>query len=622
MYKISVPLMNRNIQRAGREKFAEYLKKMKAERVFLALDAYFVDEKKRTVELAALKDNCEYFKSQGFEVGAWIWTFMINEDTQYTHMTSPFGKVSATQMCPSDPAFREFAAFYVKEIAKCGVDMIMYDDDYRYGFIDIGMGCTCKNHLARMSEIVGEELTLNDDLANKLLAGGKNKYRSAWLQANGEYFRLFAKEMRAALDQINPDIRFGPCACMPLWDFDGVSTAEISRILAGNTKPFLRLIGAPYWSVNRSWGNRLQDVIELERMERSWCGDGIEIFSEGDVYPRPRFACPASYLEGFDTALRADGRMDGILKYPTDYTSSADYEPEYIRRHLRNQPLYERIDAHFSGKTAVGVRVYEAMTKFEDTVVPEEVAGTTQVQIMFFSPAARMLTASSVPTVYEGLGCAGIAFGENVKYIPEEALDRGLIIDARAAAILTERGIDVGITEIGERVSVNEEHYLNYNEDLPAATAKPYKMTLKEKANIQSTFTVEGGTIPASYRYENAAGQRFLVFTFNGYFAPDQLTRQYTRSRQLAEAVEWFSGSKLPAYAFGNPDLYIMCKDSESARTVGLWNFFADSIFEPVITLNKEYSKITFINCTGELRGNKVFLSEIQPFAFAGFEVE
>ncbi|MBO5070928.1 MAG: hypothetical protein J6C37_11295, partial [Roseburia sp.] len=62
-------------------------------------------------------------------------------------------------------------------------------------------------------------------------------------------------------------------------------------------------------------------------------------------------------------------------------------------------------------------------------------------------------------TVYEGLGAAGVAFGENVKYIPGDALRNGLILDARAAAILTERGVDVGIIAVGEQTSVTEEHF-------------------------------------------------------------------------------------------------------------------------------------------------------------------
>ena len=62
--------------------------------------------------------------------------------------------------------------------------------------------------------------------------------------------------------------------------------------------------------------------------------------AEGDVYPRPRINCPASYLEGFDTAIRASGCTDGILKYGLDYTANADYETGYARFHERNTPLY------------------------------------------------------------------------------------------------------------------------------------------------------------------------------------------------------------------------------------------------------------------------------------------
>ena len=37
---------------------------------------------------------------------------------------------------------------------------------------------------------------------------------------------------------------------------------------------------------------------------------------------------------------------------------------------------------------------------------------------------------------------------------------------------------------------------------------------------------------------------------------------------------------------------------------------------------DKEYSEIECINCTGKIDGNKVTLTDIPPFAFAGFEVK
>ncbi|MBO5070927.1 MAG: hypothetical protein J6C37_11290 [Roseburia sp.] len=163
---------------------------------------------------------------------------------------------------------------------------------------------------------------------------------------------------------------------------------------------------------------------------------------------------------------------------------------------------------------------------------------------------------------------------------------------------------------------------MKYDEYVSVIGARPYQMTLRDQVQVLSVFPVGDACIPASYLYENAEGQKFLVFTFDAYFAPEALVRQYTRSRQLADVIALFFGQPLPAYSFGNPDLYLLCKEGEGSLTVGLWNFFADSIMKPEVILGKTYKKITFINCTGELRGERVILRELQPYAFAGFEVE
>jgi len=624
MYKISVPIMNKNFERAGKEALVKKLKSLDAQRVFLALDTYETNSTKREKVLASLKENTEFLKKHGFEVGAWIWTFWIKGESDYTHMKFTTGNTSGEFVCPSDKKFRAFAGEYVKGIAKCGVDIIMYDDDYRYGFQDSGVGCVCKNHLEYMEDILGEKLPENV-INDYLISGKKNKYRSAWLKANKYFMLKFAEDMRRCLDEINPEIRFGACSCMSVWDFDGADSIEISKTLAGKTKPFMRLIGAPYWAVNKGWGNRLQDVIELERMELAWCADeNIEIFGEGDAFPRPRFNCPASYLEGFDTALRADGGFDGILKYAIDYTSNANYENGYVKRHIENKNLYKEIDAVFANKKTVGVRVYESMKKFENMDVPKA-AKDKNLAEMFFSPAARMLASCSIPTVYEGCGICSIAFGENAKYIPDDAFKNGLIIDARAAEILSEKGIDVGIdskTGLSFK-SLSEEYFIEENEYVSVyLKSGTYNLKLKSGAKVQSCFIDGDKQYPASYIYENANGQRFFVFAFDGYFMHEFLYRQYTRAKQLAQNIKWLSGNSLSAYISGNPDLYVLNKSDGNALAVGLWNFFEDYISDPIIKLDKNYSKIKFINCTGKLDGDTVYLSKIQPYEFAAFEVE
>jgi len=623
MYKISVPVMNSNLERADIEKTLEEIKKFDAKRVFLALDTYELDEQKRKKTMAELKKNCAFFKSHGFEVGSWNWTFWVKDNKEFKNMRGINGAEIPQFMCPTDPKFVSFASDYLKEIAQCGVDIIMFDDDFRYGFLSATTACLCDNHIAEINRITGEDCT-REELEKYITTGGKNKFRDAYLKANGDAFRNFAAKMRSAVDEVNPNIRMGACACMSSWDIDGTNAKELAYILAGNTKPFVRLIGAPYWAVNKGWGgHNLQDVIELHRMESAWTKDSrIEIIAEGDPYPRPRTLCPASYVEGFDTAIRASGCTDGILKYGIDYWSNADYETGYAKFHQRNRELYKEIDSIFSSKTSCGVRVYETMNKVADMVNPTKINDSVKIQDLFFSKAARTLAYNTIPTVYEGDGVCGIVFDENARNMPMNALKNGLIIDIAAAEILTERGIDVGIESIGEIVRDGvTEHFLKNNNHILSNGSAIYNIKLKENTEILSDIETATGVLPVSYKYENADGNRFLVLNINTRNGNSNLLFHYERSRQYAETIPWLSGNKLPAYSYGNPQMYIQCKTDGDKMAVGLWNFYADTAIEPVVELDDTYNSINFINCNGKLENNKVYLKDIAPFTLAGFEV-
>lgn len=635
MYNVSVPVINREVERMGREKILASLKGFDAKRVFLAVGTYIASENDFEKELKTLKDNCNYFHAHGLEVGAWLWTFWVNGNNDYQRMVGFTGRASNASVCPSDDNFVSFAGNYIAKLAKTGVDIILFDDDFRYGWQDMGIGCFCPNHINYAKELLGEEFD-RETFANNVLKGGKNKYRDAYIKANGHFLKEFAKKMRKAVNSVNPDVRLGICSCMSQWDFDGAASDELSRILAGNTKPFLRLCGAPYWAVDSNfgfYGCRLADVIELERLEHSWSGNNIEIVSEADSYPRPRTNCPANYLEIFDTALRADGNFDGILKYGIDYISNPDYERGYEIRHTKNKPIYESVEKHFGGKTACGIRVYEKMSKFADYTVPKGVEMSSRIQNIFFPISSKMLSASSIPTVYEGLGVAGIAFGDNVDEVSEEAMKQGLIIDIKAAEILIKNGIDVGIEVVGEQKAVIKEHFISDNEFVNLR-CNAYKTKLNGNAEVISEFYVQSSDIGCSsvsnaedeiingaYIYENKDGYKFLVYTFDAYFNGEGIYRSYARSKQIRDSLRKF-GAKLPAYSYGNPDLYIMAKKDSNSMSVGLWNIFADSVLEPTVELDKNYSKIDFINCNGKFEGNIVKLSELPPFGFAGFEVE
>ncbi len=622
MYQISVPIMNSTLKRSNRDRMREELGRLDAARVFLALDRYETDPDRRRAVMDELADNCRFFKAQGFEVGAWIWTFWIKGNREFCNMRAISGKEIEEFMCPTDERFVRFAADYAADIARCGVDLIQYDDDFRYGFLSDSPACLCDAHIEAINRITGEPKT-REELERYITTGGKNKFRDAYLKANGDALRHFAASVRAAVDAVNPSVRMGTCTCMTSWDIDGTDAAELARILAGGTKPFARLIGAPYWAFRRSWGNELQDVIELERMESAWTRDGeIELMAEGDVYPRPRTRCPASYLEGFDTAIRASGCTDGILKYGLDYVSHADYETGYATLHERNRALYAAIDRLFGGKHSCGVRVYESMKKVADTVTPTAVNTDVDIQHQFFSRAARTLAYNTIPTVYEGEGVAGIVFDENARNLPLTALEKGLILDIAAAEILTERGVDVGLERIGRATSGESEHFLEGNNYILMDKATVYELGLRDGVEILSDVETPLGTLPVSYRYENADGNRFLVLNLNTRSKNVNPLCHYARSRQYAELIPWLGGEHLPAYVYGNPALYIQCKKNENGMAVGLWNFFADPTLFTTVELGAIYRSIEFVNCSGRLEGDRVILSEIPAFGFASFEVK
>ena len=630
MYKISVPVMNSVVKRSDRERLLKEIKRFNAERILLALDTYETDRERRKAVLEELADNCKFFKENGFEVGAWIWTFWIKNNTEFMNMRSIKGVEIKEFMCPTDDKFVEFSTDYICDIARCGVDIIQFDDDFRYGALSDSPACLCERHIEIINEITGENST-REQLEKYITTGGKNKFRDAYLKANGDAFRSFALSIRTAVDKINPEIRIGACACMSAWDIDGTDAYELAKVLAGNTKPFVRLIGAPYWATNKDSDSRLQDVVELERMESAWTKyDDIEVIAEGDAYPRPRINCPASYVEGFDTAIRASGCTDGILKYGIDYTSNADYETGYALFHERNSSLYKEIEETFGNKINCGVRVYESMKKISDMVMPTKVNSNVNIQDIFFSIAARTLACNSIPTVYEGNGVCGIVFDENARNLPLSALENGLIIDIAAAEILTERGIDVGLEKIigpfknnnSSIVAGMEEHFLDNNNYISAIGANIYNIEINKNAEVLSSLEIFGGRIPVSYRYENADGNRFLVLNINTRFNSSSLLNHYERGYQYAKNIPWLSGNKLPAYVYGHPSLYMQCKEDDNSLAVGLWNFHADIAIEPVVELGEEYSSIEFINCNGKLRGDKVYLSDIAAFGFAGFEVK
>lgn len=624
MYLINIPINCDKFHRtANKQLILDELKAFDVDRVMLnfetTLDGHVVlyDENDYQRQIDRMREACAFFQQHGYEVGAWFWGLQFDEQFAFTTIKTLNGKNVDRFACPTDASFLKKIQQCLIDVARTGVDIILLNDDLRFGAWG-GFGCLCGNHFRMICDEFGEQIA-EEELAELITSGGKNKYRDAFLKANRRSLENYAIKMREAVDTVNPNIRLGFCACMTSWDIDG-DAFKLARLFAGRTKPILRLIGAPYWSTNRKEKNRLQNIIELERMEASWNPyPEIELIAEGDVYPRPRLNCAANYLEGFDTALRASGALDGILRICMDYVSNVGYESGYLKKYIKNKPIYADIKKYFEGKKHTGIRIYESQNKVSVIQNPNALGGKSDMEEVFYSVAARVLAASAIPTVYDGLGVTGIVFGENAYALEEESLSNGLIIDLLAAKILTDRGIDVGIDRFGEAIPIKFQYFGGDDNYIIAQNCFAFDVKIKPDAEIISygAKTLENPNIPFCYRYQNGNRQKFLVFNCEGGVC-ENLLKHPANAEIIAKSAEWLSGQRLPAYCCGNPNLYMQCKEDEDSTVIGLWNFFEDEALDPVVHLDRTYASVKFFGGTGSLCGDIVKLDNIPPFGFCG----
>jgi hypothetical protein len=150
-------------------------------------------------------------------------------------------------------------------------------------------------------------------------------------------------------------------------------------------------------------------------------------------------------------------------------------------------------------------------------------------------------------------------------------------------------------------------------------------ITCKDGVEALSEFRPCG--TPSSYRYENAAGQRFYVLAIDLYYSwvtncSANFIKSYYRQADLSEAIAWIAGKPLPAFCPKNPNLYILASKRNDAMSVALANVYFDDVFAPEIQLDKTYTEIRFLNGSGTLDGDRVSLSDIPPYGFVAFEVK
>ena len=636
MYKISIPIINETFD----ERYLEEVKKAEASRVLLVPRGDREDLEDVIKRAALLKKNAEMLRGAGIEPAIWVGNTIghggplegvkiLPTKAEYQPLVNLAGDVLPDTYCPFDEKFRKMEAEYVATLAKHStIKLIFLDDDYRLSQHGKEFCCACELHMARIRELCGEDIS-REELKKLAFESKANKYREAWLAAERESLELLAKDIRAEVDKVDEDVCVSLCAAHSVWGVDGTTATGISKILAGKNKPVTRLHPAPYWATQSTMP--LPTVFEIARMFAQFGkNSGSELVAEGDVYPRPRYNIPSSHLELFDAVMRADGTYDGTLKYMIDYCSPFEHERGYVKRHLRNLGVMKEISEIFDDKECVGVYTPadQKVMEYADFEL-----GNAYRNNYPLPTAARVMAHLSMPSTYTDSSLCAAIFGENARFCDSDVIKKGAMLDAIAAKILTDKGIDTGIRSevefISSAASIVHDDKGKYIVNAKRSEGRFMRCTLDENCEVLLTADVAGwGNVVLLYRYVNGDGQKFFVTTVDTMGLPNSsaVLRGYHIQRAYTEAYEWISGERLPAACDKNPDLYILTKKSADGKkmAVGLFNCYADSVLDPVVELDGEYSKIGFVGDThGHIVGDKVYLDgDIPAFEFVAFEVE
>lgn len=628
MKTISIPIGLQSVNEENMHAYLSALKKCKANRVFLyGLGLTYLKTSKLYTETESIKRIVKYFKDNGLEVGIWIDALghgaplqddLAKQCENFTKIKGIDGKTAGHALCPSDKNFINAYADGIKLIATLEPDLIMLDDDFRInGRGAYYLGCFCDDCYKRYCEHVGETLT-NEQIEKLITTGEKNKYRDAYLDLMGEALLNFAKSMRSALDTVNPNIRLGTCTNIEALDAGGISLIERALAFAGNTKPFARICCAPYWDKN------VIGAVEASRMQFAYGKNfDIELFAEGDTYPRTRYNTSSKVLELFEMMLNADGVGDGTLSYLFNYQLGMEYEPGYYTCFVKNQEMRSKIFELFDGKTAVGVRVFNELRKIRNYSMPNTLIENSFKRFCnmpILVPGKCVLSQNSIPTCYAESEYPVLVYGENAKYIDLSLLKNGAILDACGAKILKERGVDTGLIS-ATPYPFGEEYFIKQNNKIGGIKhPELQKIEVDKNAIIESVFT--NNNSPASYRYENANGQKFFVlaynhFDFNGEHNENYLNN-YFRQEQIISAIEWLCGKALPVTIVKNPNLYVLAKkDDEGNLAIMLSNVNIDDVYDGAIKLNANYELLDFYNFDGTISGNKIKINHIAPYGLA-----
>ncbi|MBR4072425.1 MAG: hypothetical protein IKK24_00665 [Clostridia bacterium] len=516
-------------------------------------------------------------------------------------MTNIKGDVCEGSYCMRDPRFWEN---YVKPVyrlfAKAEPEFIWIDDDVRCDHFPIGRGCFCDGCIAKFNEKYGYNYT-RETLREEFNARNIT-LRKQWLKHNGGGAVELVEYIGKTVREVSPNIILGFMTC-PRY-FENYDFKTVAEALSENGK--YQIMWRPGGGVYTDYCmqdflNKLHDI----GMQNANLPDYvISVQSEIENFPyqlikkSPCFTAMEGLL--YMTA-GCTGTAFNIL--PSDTLEPIENCIPHLKAINDLSAEYKIFHEKLAGKKPAGISVFwkNDMQAYAYGEWVESYAGPCATEIFDFGLPECYRNDKGVCTVLDEFAVITLSDEELL-----EILSSGVYMDARALALINERGFGeyTGFS-VGESIPVDAiEKYLPHslNEGIAGNMRNcrqsfnfgpSFALYPSDKAAEPLCKLVDysGKTLTECSMglFENKLGGRVAI---GGYF-PFSMISAYSKALQLIRVFTYISKNKIPAYIDGYFRIKSTAFTDGEKMCVTLFNPSPDTVSEIPVNLLTDKGSIT-----------------------------
>ncbi len=549
----------------------------------------------------------EALEKKGITAGIWVarmlghgWSGQLVADDGWMEVVNET-QVPTHRLCMLDHRFRDHVRKCFIRLAKTRPAFLIIDDDMRtINNSSAGMECFCPLHVAQYNQKSGLNLSSAEWIQKIKTSPADDPVVQAVESVRRENFRNFAKLIRAAIDEVNPDLPCGLCCSGAEYVMGG----EIARILAGKNRSFMRINNASFMEGDPKFFHECM----FHSAYKTAIAQPIDmLISEDDTWPHNRFSKSAKSFHAHICGSIVNG-TSGALVMLSDYRNRNAKAVEAYRVIMgEHKGYYDALLDAVQGVTWLGISAptFPADREFHPGRGPQYLIPDMQMQ---------MMSRYGFPCLYGKVSreFVNVLSKETTEFLTDEELKTALstraIVDGGAAIEIAKRGMAdlLGVNPIVKPYRASWEVAEGSDEKMPFFNDFTLPLLADPAPDAVVTSTVRSAeghntgldhfVAPGSVFYQNKLGGKVATLAIRGNAEILNII-DVPRKAFTAKLLRMIDANALPAFATADHDVWIKVgRQKNGGLLVALVNLSFDTMPEiqlDVVSIPKKVSVLT-----------------------------